>query len=445
MRQAILNGPVNRTLYSLTQPMVLGIMAVFFFNMVDTWFISLLGTESLAAVGFAMPVTMLVMNLAIGLGIAMSALIARAVGADDNLQAQRAAMAGLLLSLLLGVVIAVAGWLSNDALFRLLGAGDELLPEIRSFMLFWWPGAIVLLLMMMQNSAMRATGNTRLPSQMMMVAAVLNALLDPLLIFGWGPLPGMGIGGAALASALCWILVLLVIMTRQRREGYLSRHGMNWHDVRVLWKRMLQLGVPAMVTNMLVPVAGAILLVMVAPLGPEAVAGFGVGMRLEPFAIVVILALTSTLPVFVAQNHAAAQYDRIWQALYSSFRFLALWQGAVCLIFWASGHWLAQLFSADPAVQQSIVEYVRWLPLGYAGMGIVLCVNSALNSLQRTQASMVINFIRLFAFYVPGAFIGAELGGYPGLLMGAAAGNLLMGALLLWRVRRYQLRQQLVP
>ena len=239
--------------------------------------------------------------------------------------------------------------------------------------------------------------------------------------------------------------MLLVIMTRQRREGYLSRHGMNWHDVRVLWKRMLQLGVPAMVTNMLVPVAGAILLVMVAPLGPEAVAGFGVGMRLEPFAIVVILALTSTLPVFVAQNHAAAQYDRIWQALYSSFRFLALWQGAVCLIFWASGHWLAQLFSADPAVQQSIVEYVRWLPLGYAGMGIVLCVNSALNSLQRTQASMVINFIRLFAFYVPGAFIGAELGGYPGLLMGAAAGNLLMGALLLWRVRRYQLRQQLVP
>ncbi len=104
MRQAILSGPVNRTLYSLTQPMVLGIMAVFFFNMVDTWFISLLGTESLAAVGFAMPVTMLVMNLAIGLGIAMSALIARAVGADGNLQAQRAAMAGLLLSLLLGVV-----------------------------------------------------------------------------------------------------------------------------------------------------------------------------------------------------------------------------------------------------------------------------------------------------------------------------------------------------
>ncbi len=111
----------------------------------------------------------------------------------------------------------------------------------------------------------------------------------------------------------------------------------------------------AMVTNMLVPVAGAILLVMVVRWGRKR---WPVLRRyaLEPFAIVVvILALTSTLPVFVAQNHAAAQYDRIWQALYSSFRFLALWQGAVCLIFWASGHWL-QLFSADPAVQCRVLS-----------------------------------------------------------------------------------------
>lgn len=186
----------------------------------DTYFISLLGTKSLAAVGFALPVTMLVMNLSIGLGIAASAVIARAFGAGDELQAKQAAMAALLLSLVLGLIISVLGLLINDPLFRLLGASEELLPEVWNFMLFWWPGSIVMLLMMVQNSSMRAIGNTKLPSQMMLVSAILNAALDPLLIFGWGPVPALGVGGAALASALCWLLVLAVIMARQRRSGF---------------------------------------------------------------------------------------------------------------------------------------------------------------------------------------------------------------------------------
>jgi Na+-driven multidrug efflux pump len=210
---------------------------------------------------------------------------------------------------------------------------------------------------------------------------------------------------------------------------------MGWHEVKTLWQRMMSLGIPAMVTNMMVPVAGASLLVMVAPLGEEAVAGFGVGMLLEPFAILVILALTSTLPTFVAQNHGAQQDERIFQALLSSFKFLLILQGSIVLLFWLSGHWLAGLFSDDPAVQQTIVEFVRWLPLGYFGMGVVLCVNAALNSLQKTSNSMVLNAIRLFVFYVPGAFIGSYLGGYTGLLVGAALGNLIIGVIV-WQLTR---------
>ncbi|MCH2042020.1 MAG: MATE family efflux transporter [Saccharospirillaceae bacterium] len=432
MRDAILSAPVDNVLYQLTKPMVIGILAVFFFQLVDTYFISLLGTAALAAVGFAMPITLLVMNLSIGLGIAASAIIAKAFGAGEELVAKRAAMAALMLSVVLGLLISIVGLVVNDYLFLSLGASEDLLPEIWNFMLWWWPGSVVMLVMMVQNSSMRAIGNTRLPSQMMLVAAMLNAALDPLLIFGFGPIPAMGVGGAALASTLCWLIVLTVIMTKQRRSGFLSRHGMTWEHTIALWQRMLSLGIPAMVTNMMVPVAGAILLVMVAPLGEEAVAGFGVGMRLEPFALVVILALTSTLPTFVAQNHGAHQDERIFQALFTSFKFLLILQGAIVAIFWLTGHWLALLFSDDPAVQQTIIEFVRWLPIGYFGMGVVLCVNSALNSLQKTSYSMILNAARLFVFYVPGAFLGSYLMGYSGLLFGAALGNLIIG-LLVWR------------
>ena len=175
MRDRILNAPVNQTLYQLTRPMVFGILAVFFFNLVDTWFISLLGTHSLAAVGFTLPVTMVVMNLAIGLSIAVSALIAKAIGSDDEHASRCAAMAGLILSVLIGLLTTAVGLVFNDGLFRLLGAEASLLPEIWNYMVFWWPSAAIMLMMMMQNSAMRATGNTRLPSQMMIISAILNA------------------------------------------------------------------------------------------------------------------------------------------------------------------------------------------------------------------------------------------------------------------------------
>lgn len=173
--------------------MIIGILAMMFFSLVDAWFVSLLGTTSLAAVSFAQPVTMVISNMAIGLGIALSALIARAVGVDDTLSLRRALTSGLMLSFVLGTVLWLIGVLNHDALFRAMGADAELLPEIWAYMVYWWPGSILLLALMMQNASLRAMGNTKLPSLMMLAAAMLNAMLDPLLIFGLGPIPAMAL------------------------------------------------------------------------------------------------------------------------------------------------------------------------------------------------------------------------------------------------------------
>ena len=212
MRTAIVSGPVGEVLYKLTLPMVIGIVAVFFFNLVDTFFISLLGTQSLAEVSFTMPIAMVVMNLAIGLGIASAAVIARATGEKNNTLAQHYVIAALLLTLALAGVMLVAGLMFNDQLFGLLGANDALLPLIWQYMQYFWPGIVVMMLMIVISSSMRAVGNTKLPSMMMLGSAVLNAILDPILIFGIGPIEGMGVAGAALASALCWLIVVLVML-----------------------------------------------------------------------------------------------------------------------------------------------------------------------------------------------------------------------------------------
>jgi len=421
--------------------MVIGIVAVFFFNLVDTFFIGLLGTTSLAAVSFTMPIAMVVMNLAIGLGIASSALIARAVGGNEHRLSQRYVTASLLLTIAIATVMIALGWHFNDDLFLLLGATPELLPEIWQYMKYWWPGAWMMMLMIVINSSMRAVGNTKLPSMMMLGSAVLNAVLDPILIFGLGPIEGMGIAGAALASTLCWAIVVMVMIYSLAKIDLLHWADMTLKELIAIWKRLMVVGVPAMITNVLVPIASGILLVMVAPMGEQAVAAFGVGARIEPFAIVVVLALTSTLPVFVGQNFAAGQHERIWQALSIGIRFIIVWQLLVWLLLWLVSPFFALIFSQDPVVIDKIGHYLMLMPIGYAGMGVVLCANAALNALQRTGISMTLNLIRLVLFYVPFAWVGSQYYGFEGVLMGASLGNLLAGILVWGMIRRAQVRE----
>tara|TARA_B110000196_G_scaffold40792_1_gene31186 strand:- start:378 stop:1742 length:1365 start_codon:yes stop_codon:yes gene_type:complete len=441
VRKEIVSGPVGRVLYKLTLPMVIGIIAVFFFNLVDTFFIALLGTQSLAAVSFTMPIAMIVMNLAIGLGIASSALIARATGARNHLLAQQYVAASLLLTLVLAIVMLIFGLLFNDDVFILLGAGEELLPLIWQYMQFWWPGVVVMMLMIVINSNMRAVGNTKLPSMMMLGSAVLNAILDPILIFGIGPIEGMGVAGAALASTLCWLAVVLVMIYSLAKIDLLHWGELTFKALLNIWQRLMSLGIPAIITNVLVPVASGFLLVMIAPMGEQTVAAFGVGARIEPFAIVAILALTSTIPVFVGQNFAAGQHDRIWQALSIAVRFILLWQIVVWLILWAVSPFLATIFSQDQVVIDQIVNYLMIMPVGYAGMGIVLCANSALNALQKTSISMLLNLVRLSIFYVPLAWLGGHFYGFEGLLFGASLGNLIAGFLVWGMIKNAQEKQ----
>jgi len=435
------SGPVGRVLYKLTLPMVIGIIAVFFFNLVDTFFIALLGTQSLAAVSFTMPIAMIVMNLAIGLGIASSALIARATGARNHPLAQQYVAASLLLTFVLAIVMLIFGLLFNDDVFILLGAGEELLPLIWQYMQFWWPGVVVMMLMIVINSNMRAVGNTKLPSMMMLGSAVLNAILDPILIFGIGPIEGMGVAGAALASTLCWLAVVLVMIYSLAKIDLLHWGELTFKALLNIWQRLMSLGIPAIITNVLVPVASGFLLVMIAPMGEQTVAAFGVGARIEPFAIVAILALTSTIPVFVGQNFAAGQHDRIWQALSIAVRFILLWQIVVWLILWAVSPFLATIFSQDQVVIDQIVNYLMIMPVGYAGMGIVLCANSALNALQKTSISMLLNLVRLSIFYVPLAWLGGHFYGFEGLLFGASLGNLIAGFLVWGMIKNAQEKQ----
>ena len=429
MASDLSQGAISTWLYRLTAPMVLGILSIFLFNLVDTYFISLLGTEPLAAVSFTFPVTMLIMNLAIGLSIATGAVVARSLGRKQVDDARNWVTASLYLSLFLGVILATIGIATQAIVFRWLGASEHLLGMISDYMTWWYAGSVLLIVLIIVNASIRASGNTKLPSLIMLGSSVINGILDPLLIFGLGPFPELGIKGAAIATAISWGVAFILVFKHLLDKDLITLKIPD--AITHQWQQLAKLGIPAALTNMLGPIANGIMVAWVAQYGTHAVAAYGVGSRIEPLAMIVIMAFTASLPPFVGQNHGAGEDRRIEQALIKSMQFLFVWQIIVYGLLVIFAQPISVIFSSDLAVQAIIQTFLYIVPLTYFAMGFTLVTTATLNALHKTQLSLSLNLLRLFIIYLPCAWLGQHFGGLTGLFYGCAVGNLIMGIIVL--------------
>lgn len=257
---SLVDAPVGETLLRLTGPMMLGIFAVLFFNVVDTYFVGQLGPIPLAAMSFTFPVTFVVISITMGLGIGVTSAVSRAVGSRDEQAMARLTTDGLLLSLLVVLFVSSAGLLAIDPLFSVLGATPELLPLVRSYMVPWFAGVGVLVVPLIGNSATRARGDAKTPALIMMAAGLMNAIFDPLLIFGIGPFPRLELAGAAIATVLSWSIALiaaLYMLGPRDRMLTFARPGKG--QVLASFRAILFIGLPAAGTQLLVPLSGGVL------------------------------------------------------------------------------------------------------------------------------------------------------------------------------------------
>ncbi len=423
-RPDLLNDPILPTLKTMTIPMIFGMITLMMFNIVDTFFISLLGTEPLAAVSFTFPVTFTVISLAIGLGIGTSAVIAKALGSNKIDQARFDASISLMVGVVLVIVLSSVGYLLIDPIFTLLGAGAQVLPLIHEYMNVWFIGSVFLITPMIGNSVLRASGDTKTPSIVMGGAGLINAVLDPILIFGFGPVPALGIQGAAIASVVAWSVAVVIILYILAVKKRLLSLKAGKQTVTGAIRKILKIGLPAAGANMLTPVAMAVMTALVAHHGPEAVAAFGVGSRIESIASILVLALSMTLPPFVSQNFGAGKLCRVKEAYTGTLKFVMVWQFAIYVLLIAFSGVISQLFGKEQAVIDVIKLFIYTIPLSYGLQGVIILSNSSFNALHKPMNALVLSVIRLFIFYVPFAYIGNEIAGLLGLFIGAAIGNL---------------------
>jgi len=425
-----LNNDIAITLRKMTLPMIVAMVVLMTFGLVDTFFIGMLGTQELAAISFTFPVTFTVISLNIGLGIGTSAIIAKLLGSGQRAQAKETATGALMLTMVLAIVLAIIGIITMAPIFRLMGADEAQLVLIREYMLVWYGAGIFLAMPMVGNSVLRASGDTKTPSYVMAFGGVINVVLDPLLIFGWGPVPAFGIQGAAIATLIAWavgLFYILYILAVKRK--LIEPRLLNWQQLTRSTGGILKIGLPAAGANMLTPISAGIVTAIVAGYGPEAVAAWGVGGRLESIASIVVLSLSMSLPPFISQNFGANKLERVGQAYSLCVKFVIGWQLIVFVILALLSGVIANIFTNEPKVASTIILFLVIVPLGYGLQGVIILTNSSFNAIHMPMSALTLSVVRLFVFFVPFSFIGSYWFDLPGLFWAAVLANLTVGCI----------------
>ncbi len=432
----IVSEPIAPLLARLTGTMILGVIAMMTLGFVDTWFISLLGTNQLAAIGFIIPVYMIFISIALGIGMGISSITSRLIGEGRPGNAARYVTDAQILALLFSFFIAILIGFSIDGIFTTLGATEKVLPHIRDYMHILVFGLPVIMIAVICGNTFRSIGAMKTSALMSTLMASLNLVLDPLLIFGPGPFPELGMKGAAAASVIAATTTAAVaVYILAIRERLLLFTLPRLHHIRENWEELLQIAVPAMLANMMTPFAAAIMTAMIAGYGAEAVAGFGVGARIETLCLLVVFALSATLPMFIGQNLGAGKGERAHRALFGCLKFSIGFQVAVYILLILLSPYIAPAFSSDADVMRVINTFIYILPLTYGAHAIVILVMVSLNVLRRPRLGLLLIIIRLIVLYLPLAYIGSLYWGITGLFAGAAAGNVIAG-IIAYRVVR---------
>lgn len=431
IKKAILTeGNIPNQLFRMTIPMVFGLMGMVIFNLADTFFVSKLGSNQLAALSFIFPVILVINSIAIGIGLGAAAVISKVVGEKNHQKVKRLGTDSILLGLCLVVPFLIIGELTIEPLFKLLGAGKNVLPYIKEYMVIWYFGLIAVTIPMIGNNIIRAMGDTKIPGLIMGVAAVVNIILDPLLIFGIGPFPELGVKGAAIATVIGRSITgLVAIYVLCFRERVITFVKVPLKNILESWKKILYIGIPNSLIKMTLPFASAIIIKLLSTYGAEAVAGYGVASKIQFFAFVFTGALASVMGPFIGQNVGAKKFERVNTGRKTGEIFSLVAGIILAGIFFIFAKPLALLFSKNPAVINTITMYIKIVPITYGAQGVLKIGTTILNVLNKPFHAIGLIIIQLFVLYLPLALLASKFYGEIGIYIALAISYLFGGGL----------------
>lgn len=423
----------------LALPSIGGMLGFVIFNITDTYFVSALGTNALAAMGYTFPVILIVGAISAGISAGAASKLSRAKGAGDKHLMQRIASDGILLSLIGVAIFSTVGLLTMDWVFTKLGADAQTLPLVKQYMTIWYSSVLVVVMPPVVDSCMRASGDMIRPLIVMLVCSVFNIILDPLLIHGYWIFPAMGIRGAALATVISRTMgMFATLFFASQHHKLINFKYENIGELFSSWKTILQLGIPSITTQLMPQVLRTLLTSWAAAAaGSIAVASLAVGTRIESFPNIVSAGLRIAIIPLIGQNWGAQKYKRaldtkrysiIFSIGYGIFMF-------VLAIFAATP--VIKIFTDDPEVIR-YTSYYLWIVLfASAGLNITYMMSSVFTTIGKPQFTFFINVFGIGLIVIPLAYLGNQLYSFVGMLAGLALGQILLGIICVLLSNKY--------
>ena len=423
-------GSLNRNIWLLAVPMVLEMGLVSLYRVADMFWVGKLGPDSLAAITIGENVRWALSGLAMGQGIGGLAVVARRVGERDQEGANHATLQAMLLALGLASLLSLAGYLLSEDLLRLLGTEPGVMPQALQFLHVTFVGLPGFLMVPIVNSLLRGAGEARLALILRVVGYGVGLLIEPVLIFGWGPLPALGVAGAALSLVgsqwLGFLGQLGVLLSGRARVRIDLRH------LRVdlpLMARIFRISLPSTVQMTLRSFSRATLLGIVALYGTYTVAAYGVAARIFMTVFVPGFGLGNAAATLVGQNLGAGKPDRAARSAWLIAGYnLALMLACVAVIV-PLAEPLVAVFDDTPQVVALGAQALRIFAIGYLGSAVGAVMARALNGAGDTAPAMFINLGTLWGVQIPLAWLLSQVAGWgtTGLWVGVSIANVANG------------------
>lgn len=403
---------MRRAIVLLSIPMVLEMGMESIFALVDAFYVSRLGVDAIATVGLTESVMMIIYSLAWGLGMGVTAVVSRRTGEKDQEGASRAAMQGVLLATVIGLLIAVPGYLGAGRVLQLMGAEEGVLAIGTGYAQIMILSNVVILLLFVNNAIYRGVGNAAMAMRMLAIANGINLILDPLLIFGIGPFPEMGVTGAAVATTIgrgAAVLYQLWALSRPTGRIALRRSELRF-DPNVLWT-IVKLSAGGVAQFVIPSLSWVFLVRIVAIYGSAAVAGYTIAVRIIMFTLMPAWGMANAASTLVGQNLGAKQPERAERSAWLIGHYNMVFMTSVAILFWITAPWIIHFFTSDPVVTRYGVDALRIVTLGYFFYAYGIVLAQAFNGAGDTLTPTYMNIVCFWLIEIPLAwFLARTLG-----------------------------------